>query len=95
MGLLENLAGPISQHLAQSSTGVLVAAGTFAFIVLSVILNVLKQLLFKNPNEPPVVFHWFPIIGSTVTYGIDPFKFFFKNKEKVCFVPIRATPFAN
>jgi hypothetical protein len=35
-------------------------------------------------NEPPVVFHWLPIIGSTVTYGIDPYKFFFAQQKKVC-----------
>ena len=41
------------------------------------------QLLPKNKNEPPVVFHIFPIIGSTVSYGIDPYKFLFDNREKV------------
>jgi sterol 14-demethylase len=30
-----------------------------------------------------VVFHWVPIIGSTITYGIDPYRFFFENKAKV------------
>ena len=45
-------------------------------------LNVLRQLLFKNKNEPPLVFHWVPIIGSTISYGIDPFKFFFACREK-------------
>ena len=52
----------------------------FASIVLT---NVLYQVLFKRRNEPPVVFHWLPIIGSTVTYGIDPFRFFFKCQKKV------------
>ncbi|KAF1997978.1 cytochrome P450 [Amniculicola lignicola CBS 123094] len=35
-----------------------------------------------NPNEPPVVFHWIPIIGNTITYGMDPYGFFFRNKAK-------------
>lgn len=58
---------------------------TFAttFIVTSIIWTVLKQIFFKNPNEPPVVFHWVPVIGSTVTYGIDPYKFYFDCQAKV------------
>jgi hypothetical protein len=44
---------------------------------------VLNQILFKNPLEPPVVFHWVPVIGSTITYGIDPYKFFFECRAKV------------
>lgn len=83
MGVIELIAGPISAQLAQRGTVPVVAAGFVAFIVLSIVANVLKQLLFKNPNEPPIVFHWVPIIGSTVTYGIDPYKFFFDNKAKV------------
>lgn len=83
MGLLEQIAGPLGQHAAQHGTGTVVAAVVAAFITLVVVLNVLSQLLLKNPNEPPVVFHWFPIIGSTVTYGIDPYKFFFDNRAKV------------
>ncbi len=34
-------------------------------------------------NEPPVVFHWVPIISSTITYGMDPYRFFFDCKAKV------------
>lgn len=57
----------------------------FAFIVLSVVLNVLQQLLFKRKDRPPVVFHYFPFFGSAVTYGMDPYKFFFTNQKKVRF----------
>lgn len=58
--------------------------GTCAILlVLTVVWNVLRQILFRNPNEPPVVFHWVPIIGSTITYGIDPYKFFLENQKKV------------
>lgn len=52
------------------------------FVAGGILLNVASQLLFKNPNEPPVVFHWVPVIGSTISYGIDPFKFFFACHEK-------------
>lgn len=83
MGILEAIAGPLAQEISQRSTGTVVAAAVAAFIVLSVVLNVLNQILFANPNEPPVVFHWFPIIGSTITYGMDPYRFFFDCRAKV------------
>ncbi|CAL3962168.1 unnamed protein product [Diplocarpon coronariae] len=82
MGLLETISVPLGEQISQRGLGVVVAAGFGALLVVSVILNVLNQLLLKSPNEPPVVFHWFPIIGSTVTYGIDPYRFFFDNKAK-------------
>ncbi|KAI9664918.1 MAG: Sterol 14-alpha demethylase [Bathelium mastoideum] len=82
MGLLEAIAGPVAHRLAGNSVGVLVAAGLASFIVLAIVLNVLKQLLLRNPGEPPVVFHWIPVIGSTISYGIDPYKFFFSCREK-------------
>jgi sterol 14-demethylase len=83
MGVLEIIMAPLAEQVSQRGMGIVVAAGFAAFIVLAVVLNVLNQLLFKNPNEPPIVFHWLPIIGSTVTYGIDPYKFFFDNRAKV------------
>ncbi|KZF26892.1 cytochrome P450 [Xylona heveae TC161] len=82
MGVFAGIAGPLANHLAQASTPVLVAAGASAFIVLSIVLNVLNQLLFKDPNTPPLVFHWIPFIGSTVTYGMEPIKFFQSNRAK-------------
>ena len=54
------------------------------FLILLVCLsNVLQQVLLKKRNEPPLVFHWLPVIGSTVSYGLDPFKFFFECQAKV------------
>lgn len=41
-------------------------------ILLIIILNVLKQLLFPNKSHPPLVFHYIPILGSTIPYGLDP-----------------------
>lgn len=50
----------------------------------SVTLNVLAQLcLPASPSSPPLVFHWFPILGSAVSYGTDPYKFFETNRAKV------------
>jgi sterol 14-demethylase len=67
----------------QLGIGVVVAAGVISLIVLFSLLSVLNQLLFKNPNEPPVIFHWFPIIGSTLSYGTDPYEFFKKCRTEV------------
>ncbi|KAJ5064774.1 lanosterol 14-alpha-demethylase [Bipolaris maydis] len=82
MGVFAPIAGPLGDFTSNSSTPVLVAAGVASFIFLAIVLNVLKQFLFKNPNEPPLVFHWVPIIGNTVWYGMDPYAFFFANYKK-------------
>ncbi|WFD00352.1 sterol 14alpha-demethylase [Malassezia yamatoensis] len=51
-------------------------------IALLVALNVAWQLLVpRNRSLPPVVFHYFPIVGSAVSYGIDPYKFFFECRK--------------
>ena len=56
---------------------------TFAFIaVIAIASNVVGQLFFPDPRRPPVVFHILPWIGSTVQYGIDPYKFFGACREK-------------
>lgn len=86
MGVLSHLVAqlnPVTQELAQQHTPVLVFGGIFAFCVIATVLNIVQQLLFVNPNKPPVVFHIFPFFGSTIIYGIDPYKFFFACQEKV------------
>ncbi|KAF8183368.1 lanosterol 14-alpha-demethylase [Pholiota molesta] len=51
--------------------------------IFAIILNVLRQLIIpRKATDPPVVFHWLPIIGSAITYGNDPLKFFFENQKK-------------
>ena len=83
MGLLGAIAGPVADLTANTSTGVVVASGIASFILLSIVHHVLRQLLFRNPNEPPIVFHWVPFVGSTIAYGMDPYKFFFACRKKV------------
>ncbi|KAK5259659.1 Sterol 14-alpha demethylase cyp51c [Exophiala xenobiotica] len=51
-------------------------------ILASVATTIVKQLFYRNAHKPPVVWHWVPWIGSTVDYGKDPYKFFFKCREK-------------
>jgi len=82
MGLLENVAGALQQQISQRGLGITIAAGFASFLVVTVVLNVLQQLLFRNPNEPPMVFHWFPVIGNTIMYGMDPYGFFFQCRAK-------------
>lgn len=83
MGLVETAVGPVVNAINNSSLTLLILSTFVSFVTVAVVVNVLSQLLFKNPHEPPIVFHWFPLIGSTITYGIDPYKFFFKCREKV------------
>jgi hypothetical protein len=80
MGLLATIADVLS---AIEWTPLTYAATFAAFLTVVVALNVLQQLLWKNPTDPPLVFHWFPIIGSTITYGMQPVNFFFENQKKV------------
>lgn len=49
-----------------------------------VVLNVLYQLFWpRDPTKPPVVFHYVPILGCAVSYGMDPYKFLFDARDKV------------
>lgn len=61
-------------------------ATVFSYLVLaaviSILLNVLNQILFPKRNQPPVVFHWVPWLGSAIEYGMDPFKFYSRNRQK-------------
>ncbi|GKT83515.1 cytochrome P450 [Colletotrichum tofieldiae] len=82
MGLLQEVAGPLSQQFQTLGTGLQIVTIVGAVVFLSVLLNVASQILFKNSNEPPMVFHWFPFIGNTVIYGMDPPAFFKANREK-------------
>ena len=81
MGLLEEIFSTV-QDLSSQSLALSIGLGLAALLSLVVVVNVLQQLLFKNPKEPPVVFHLLPFIGSTIVYGIHPYKFFFKCRQK-------------
>ena len=83
MGLLSLLTEPIRRLLNTDSLGVVLSTVILSFILFAIVINALRQLLFKNPSEPPLVFHWVPFIGSTIEYGIDPYRFFFRCREKV------------
>ncbi|KAM5353968.1 hypothetical protein ACJ41O_000618 [Fusarium nematophilum] len=55
------------------------AAAAFLSLIL---VNVLQQKLIQKKGEPPVVFHWLPFIGNAISYGLDPYSFFVKCREK-------------
>lgn len=82
MGVLNTLLSPIANLTSGSSVWTILGIAFAGFMTLSIISNVLYQLLVRNPNEPPVVFHWVPFIGSTITYGIDPYVFFFDCRKR-------------
>jgi sterol 14-demethylase len=82
MGVLQEVAGVLDAYFGTTSTSTLIALSFATFITFAILLNVASQILFRNPNEPPIVFHWVPIIGSTISYGIDPYSFFFNCREK-------------
>jgi len=85
MGVLSDFLlplGPLAGNLSKLSTPTLIVVGTVSFILVSVVANVLSQLLFKDKSKPPVVFQFFPFIGSAVMYGMDPYAFFYANQEK-------------
>ncbi|KAH7025600.1 cytochrome P450 51 [Macrophomina phaseolina] len=62
-----------------------VVAALFYFIltvIISILFNVLRQVLFPKIGQPPVVFHWVPWLGSAIEYGTDPLKFYSSNRQK-------------
>jgi hypothetical protein len=74
----------MSSDTAMLANPAVAAVAYVSFFVLIVIFsNVFQQIVFKSSNRPPVVFHWLPILGSTVAYGKDPFKFFFDCQARV------------
>jgi sterol 14-demethylase len=64
--------------------------------VLAIIFNALWQKIApRKASDPPIVFHWLPIIGSALWYGNDPINFFQTCQEKVCFSAIRVYSLSN
>ncbi|KAL1882741.1 hypothetical protein VTK73DRAFT_1261 [Phialemonium thermophilum] len=82
MGFLNEAVAEPALWFSGLGTASQIGVVLLGIITISVVINVLKQALFRNPNEPPLVFHWFPFIGSTITYGMDPPRFFKENRAK-------------
>lgn len=88
MGVFSDQLEPLLAEYQKYGLASQIGLAFAALVILSVVLNVAKQILFKNPNEPPMVFHLFPLIGSTVEYGMDPPSFFRKMRAKVWRLPL-------
>ncbi|KAF4627193.1 hypothetical protein G7Y89_g10961 [Cudoniella acicularis] len=58
------------------------ACYALALVSATIAFHILRQLFFYNKNEPPIVFHWIPFLGNTITYGMEPYKFFAACREK-------------
>ncbi|KAF7312456.1 Lanosterol 14-alpha-demethylase [Mycena indigotica] len=51
--------------------------------ILAVLFNALWQKLIpRKTSDPPLVFHWIPIVGSAIWYGNNPIGFFKACQEK-------------
>ena len=82
--LMDSLSDDVLSNLPITWTSSsLVLAVTAVALAATIVINIFRQLCFANTNEPPLVFHWLPLVGSTISYGIDPYKFFFACREKV------------
>ena len=84
MGAISAIVDPIAATLEGKPTYMLVLLAFGTFITASILINVLLQVIpiGRKSTDPPVVFHLVPFIGSTISYGIDPYKFFFNCRAK-------------
>ncbi|KAI6778071.1 Eburicol 14-alpha-demethylase-like protein [Emericellopsis cladophorae] len=55
------------------------SASAFALLF---VVNIIRQLLPRSKSDPPAVLHWIPFIGNAIEYGLAPYSFFTKNREK-------------
>ncbi|CAG8112733.1 unnamed protein product [Penicillium salamii] len=82
MGLFASFLNTFCEHCSTQSVYTLATVGALSFIALSIVVNVFRQLFLKKAHEPPVVFHWVPFVGSTISYGMDPYAFFDQARAK-------------
>jgi sterol 14-demethylase len=83
MGQAVNLAPGIDFRLSTLPVIAQVILIPTVFIIFYIARHIIQQLYFANESEPPVVFSWLPLIGSTIEYGIDPYQFYAKYQKKV------------
>ena len=74
------------------STSTVTVATITLLMTLVILVNGAKQALFKRRNEPPVVFHWLPFVGSAISYGQEPIRFLNDCQAKVKNDPVTSTP---
>ncbi|TCD62117.1 Lanosterol 14-alpha-demethylase [Steccherinum ochraceum] len=74
--------GHLSEQIASVPPTRLALLALVNLPIIAIVLNVLYQLLPKDPSRPPVVWHWIPLFGSAASYGQDPIKFYQECGEK-------------
>lgn len=74
--------GSAEQVIGYSTYTLIVTTVIFG-LTLVVLVNGAKQVLFRKRNEPPVVFHWLPFVGSAISYGQEPMRFLNDCQAKV------------
>jgi len=80
---MSSLVGSLLELIGSYSTTTQICIFLLLSLLSIVSINIFNQLVIpKNPNTPPVVFHLFPFIGSTVSYGIDPYAFLESCRKK-------------
>ncbi|CAG8606067.1 5058_t:CDS:2 [Acaulospora morrowiae] len=74
----------LAPYLKDASADTILLMCASLVIVSIVFLYTLKNVLYARPhsNEPPIVPYWVPFVGSAVTMGIDPIKFYRENQKK-------------
>ncbi|KAH7362723.1 cytochrome P450 CYP51F1 [Plectosphaerella cucumerina] len=83
MGLFQTFAQSSFDDFRSRSTSSQAILTIVSLLLLSIIHHIAIQILLpRDTSLPPVVFSWFPIIGSTATYGQNPPEFFRVNREK-------------
>ncbi|KAH9451382.1 hypothetical protein Pst134EB_018853 [Puccinia striiformis f. sp. tritici] len=80
---MSSLLSPVFEFIGSFSLFVQFTIYLLLSIVSIVSINIFNQLIVpKNATTPPVVFHIFPIIGSAISYGIDPYAFLESCRKK-------------
>ncbi|CAL1716454.1 unnamed protein product [Somion occarium] len=72
----------VKEFIATTPTSRLILLALVNLPIISIILNVIYQLLPRDKSKPPLVWHWIPIFGSAAAYGQDPIKFFLDCRDK-------------
>ncbi|EEP75746.1 cytochrome P450 51 [Uncinocarpus reesii 1704] len=72
----------MESFLVFSPTTQLLPAVLIVGVLTVFIGNLLLQFSSRGGAKPPVVFHWVPFVGSAISYGLDPYRFFASCREK-------------
>ena len=69
-----------SPYMVGYSASMVTVATITLLMTLVIVVTGAKQAIFKRRNEPPVMFHWLPSVGSAISYGQGPIRFLEQNR---------------